>query len=86
VAALSAEDRSKIARIGAHSLHAQYDSRELTANARAAQQKKYLDQVDAVTPGLPEAERLRRAEHLMRARMQKLALRSAQARRKRAAT
>jgi hypothetical protein len=37
-----------------------------------------------VTPGLPEAERLRRAEHLMRAHMQKLALRSAQARRKRA--
>jgi hypothetical protein len=38
--------------------------------------------VDEETPGLPEHERLRRAEHLLREHMARLALRSAQKRRK----
>lgn len=77
---LSAEQRSLRASIAAHSMHARNDSREITANARAAFFAKFLAQVDAATPGLPEAERVRRAEHLMRAYMQKLSLRSSRAR------
>ena len=82
---LSPEQRSLRASIGAHAMHGKYDSREITANARAARFKKYLDQVDEETPGLPESERLRRAEHLLRADMKKLALRSSRARARRAA-
>jgi hypothetical protein len=84
---LSPEQRSLRASIGAHALHAQYDSREITANARAARFEKFLRKVDQETPGLPESERLRRAEHLLRAEMKRLALRSSRARaaRKRAA-
>jgi hypothetical protein len=81
---MTPEQRSLRARAGAHALHAKYDSRELTANARAAWFKKFLDQVDECTPGLPEAERLRRAEHLVRAHMARLALASSRARAKKA--
>jgi hypothetical protein len=77
---LSPEQLSQRGRIGAHTLHATHDSRELTANARAAFQKRFLDQVDEATPGLPEGERLRRAEHLLRAHMTRLALASSKAR------
>lgn len=58
----------------------QNDSREISANARAGFMAKFIRQVDATTPGLPEAERLRRAEHLMRAHMKRLALASSKAR------
>jgi hypothetical protein len=81
--ALSSEQRTLVGRAGAHALHAQYDSRELTANARAAWFATFLKQVDEATPGLEEDERLRRAEHLMRSYMAKLALRSSIARSKR---
>jgi hypothetical protein len=77
---LSPEERSFRARIGAHALHGSRDSRELTANARAGFMKKFLDEVDQASPGLPEVERLRRAEHLLRSHMHRLALRSAKAR------
>lgn len=79
---LSSEERSTRARIAAHTLHATHDSREITANARAGFLASFYDQTD---PELPHAERLRRAEHLLRAHMQRLALKSAQARRKAAA-
>lgn len=54
-----------------------------TQPMRDARKAKYLDRVD---PGrlLPEAERQRRVESLVRADMRRLALRSAQARRARA--
>ena len=81
---MTPEQRSLRARAGAHALHAQYDAREITANARAAWFKTFLDQVDERTPGLPEAERLRRAEHLVRAHMARLALASSRARAKKA--
>jgi len=68
--------------VAAHEMHARHDSREITANARAAFLKRFLDQVDAMTPGLPEGERLRRAEHLLRAHMKRLALASSRARQK----
>jgi hypothetical protein len=79
---LSPEQRTLRASIAAHAMHAKNDSREITANARAAFLKRFLDEVDAVTPGLPGAERLRRAEHLLRAHMKRLALASSRARSK----
>lgn len=78
---LSPEERSQRARIAAHTLHGTHDSRELTANARARYLAGFFEQTD---PTLPEAERIRRAEHLLRAHMQQLALRSARARRRKA--
>jgi hydroxymethylpyrimidine/phosphomethylpyrimidine kinase len=67
-------------------MHAKNDSREITANARAAFLKRFLDEVDAVTPGLPEVERLRRGEHLLRAHMKRLALASSRSRARKAAS
>ena len=81
----SAEQRSIRASLAAHSLHASHDSREITANARAGFLAKFLREVDAATPGLPEAERLRRGEHLMRAHMKRLALANSKAFSKKAA-
>jgi hypothetical protein len=77
-------DRGTAARIGAHALHAKYDSRELTAKGRAAFLSRFLDEVDP-DRALPEPERVRRAEHARIAYMTKLALRSAQVRRARKA-
>lgn len=79
---LSPEQRSLRASLAAHELHARHDSRELTANARAAFLKRFVDQVDQESPGLPEGERIRRAEHLLRAHMRRLALRSSRSRQK----
>lgn len=70
-------------RIGAHLLHARYDSRVLTAPARAA----FLASFErAVDPDglLPADERRRRAAHLRAAHFARLARLSALARRKRA--
>jgi hypothetical protein len=82
---LTTEQRSLRASLAAHEMHARNDSREITANARAGFLGKFLREVDAATPGLPEPERLRRAEHLMRAHMKRLALASSKARAKKAA-
>lgn len=67
-------------------MHAQHDPHEITAGARAGFLAKFLREVDASTPGLPEPERLRRAEHLLRAHMARLALASSKARARRKAT
>jgi hypothetical protein len=77
--------RSQVARIGAYALHSKYDSREITAGARAKFDQRFLDQVDP-NRELPEAERLRRAKHARKAYMLGLARKSAAARRKRAAS
>jgi hypothetical protein len=79
---LSPEQRSLRASIGGHARAGRYDGREVTARARAGFLTKFLDEVDASTPGLPEAERIRRAEHLLRAHMKRLALASSRARSK----
>ena len=71
--------RTIVGRIGAHALHAQHDSRELTAAARAKFLTRFIDEVDP-NRELPEAERLKRAEHAKSAYFTKLALRSAKAR------
>ena len=76
---LSPAERSLRARIGAHSVHAA--GRTNTAPARAAFFESFIDRVDPDRT-LPEAERLRRAEHARRAHMLKLALLSARARRR----
>ncbi|MPZ49069.1 MAG: hypothetical protein GEU75_07165 [Dehalococcoidia bacterium] len=75
-----ARSRTLAARVGAFSLHAKYDSRELTVNARRAFARRFEDQVDPERQ-LPEAERQRRAEAAKRAYMARLALKSAEARR-----
>jgi hypothetical protein len=67
------------ARLGAHTLHSCYDSRELTAPARAAFMASFEAAVDP-DGVLPDAERQRRAEHARKAHMTRMALLSARAR------
>jgi hypothetical protein len=80
---LDPEARRLRGRIGAYALHAKYDSRALTAPARAKFLARFLEQVDP-DRALPEPERFRRARQALRAHMARLALRSAQSRRNRA--
>jgi hypothetical protein len=72
-------DRSLIARQGAYTLHARYDSRELTQAARDKFLERFIDDVDP-NRELPEHERLRRAESLKKAYFPGLARKSAAAR------
>ena len=74
-------ERSLRARAAAHSLHAQYDSRELTSAARRAFLSRFEREVDP-DGRLDAVERHRRAEHARKAHFTALALKSAQARRK----
>jgi hypothetical protein len=83
---LSPEQRSLRASLAAHEMHARHDSREITTNARAGFLMRFLREVDASTPGLPEAERQRRAGHLLQAHMKRLALASSKARARKAAS
>jgi hypothetical protein len=76
------KDRVLRGRIGAYVLHSRYDSRELTKAARAAFESKFERDVDPAGV-LPPEERLRRAEMARKAHYARLALKSAQARRKR---
>jgi hypothetical protein len=80
-------ERSQVARIGAHALHSKYDSRELTANARAASPGSDVHWERVVDPDgvLDPNERARRGYHAKKAHFARLALLSAQARRKRGA-
>jgi hypothetical protein len=79
--AMTPEERVMRARVGAHALHARYDSRELTRPARAAFNARFEREVDPDGKLTPE-ERARRAEHARRSWYLKLALKSAQARRR----
>jgi hypothetical protein len=79
--ALTAGERPLRAKLAAHAQHAQHDSRKTTATARARFLKRFEDEVDPDRT-LPEAERLKRAEHARKAHMYRLALASAKARRK----
>jgi hypothetical protein len=81
---LTPTERSLRARAAAYRLHSLYDSRQLTANARAAFQDRFARQVDP-DGILPEAERQRRAECARKAYYAALAAKSARARRQRAA-
>jgi hypothetical protein len=79
VPAKSPQERSLVSSIGAHALHSKYDSRELTANARAKFDQRFLDEVDP-DRALPEPERVRRADHARKAYFAKLAYMSAKVR------
>ena len=68
-------------KIGAHELHARYDSRQITENARSAFLSGFERRVDP-DGSLPPAERARRAEHARKAHFARLALASARARRR----
>jgi hypothetical protein len=76
-------ERVLTGRLGAYTLHAMYDSRELTKAARAAFESKFERDVDPEGV-LPPEERLRRAEMARKAHFTRLALESAQARRRKA--
>jgi 4'-phosphopantetheinyl transferase EntD len=71
-------------RIGAHVTHAGHDPHEITAKARAAFRESFEALVDP-DGSLPPEERARRAEHLRKAHLARLALRSAEVRRNKAA-
>lgn len=85
MAARSPEDRALIARIAAQARWARHDPAEQGRRMRAGLEQRYLDDVD---PGriLTEAERLRRAACARQAHMNRMALKSAQARRKSSGT
>jgi hypothetical protein len=74
------QDRSALGRLGAHALHSKYDSKALTAPARAAFYTRFEDEVDPDRL-LDPKERARRAQHAFRAHMLRLALASAEKRR-----
>lgn len=78
---LSATERSIRGRIGAYELHAQGLTN--TAPARKAFNQRFLDEVDPER-ALPENERLRRATAARKAYYARLALKSAQTRRRKA--
>jgi hypothetical protein len=80
--ALTPAERSMRARLAAHVSHSRSDPRERTRAARDKFEQRFLDEVDPDRT-LPEAERLRRAGHARKAYFTGLALKSAQARRKR---
>jgi hypothetical protein len=68
-------------RIGAYTMHSRYDVRETTSKARASFLARFEREVDPDRL-LPKAERCRRAESARRAYFARLALLSAQARRR----
>jgi len=72
------------ARLAAYVLHSTHDPHEVTAPARRAFHERFERQVDP-DGTLPPAERARRAEAARKAYFTRLALKSAQARRRRAA-
>tara|TARA_B100000315_G_scaffold210823_2_gene207315 strand:- start:181 stop:444 length:264 start_codon:yes stop_codon:yes gene_type:complete len=81
---LTPEERRLRAQIGAYSLHAKYDSRQITEKARAAFMSRFENEVDPERI-LPEEERTRRADKAKSAHFRKMALRSSKSRKARAA-
>lgn len=84
---LTRQDRSAIASIAADESWARTPDRSArTAPAREARWQKYLEKARALAPaGADEVDIARRAEHLRQADMKRMALKSAQARRGKAA-
>ena len=68
-------ERSLRSRLGAHTLHSKYDSRQLTGPARRAFLERFEREVDPQGT-LPVVERQRRAEHAKKAYFSRLALKS----------
>lgn len=67
-------ERQLAGSIGGHTTRSRNDPRVYTAKARAAFAERWLREVDGATPGLPEAERQKRAEALKSAYFKRLAL------------
>ena len=67
------QERTLRARLAAHTLHSRYDSKDLTAAARAAFMDRFEREVDP-DGVLSESERQRRAGHARKAYFTKLAL------------
>ncbi|GIF71898.1 hypothetical protein [Asanoa siamensis] len=83
---LSPESRTMRARIAAHTKWANTDDPSAaTAPARKAFADRFITQAREQFGDLPEAELTRRAEHLRQAHFQRMAFRSAQARKARKA-
>ena len=78
--ALTPEDRSQIGRIAALTMHSRNDSKKTSQPARDALAGKFLNEVDP-DKVLPWEERVRRAALAKRAHYQRMAYRSARARR-----
>ena len=78
---LSPAQRSLRARMAAHAMHAQHDSRQTSAAGRAAFLARFENEVDPDGILSPD-ERARRAAHARKAYFTKLALASARARRR----
>jgi hypothetical protein len=79
---MTPEQRSLRGRIGAYSLWATHDPREMTKPARRAFLSRFEREVDP-NGVLPEGERTRRAEYAKKAYFSRLALKSAKARARR---
>ena len=74
-------DMARRGRVSAHTTHSRHDSRRLTERAREQFFAKFIDEVDP-NRSLPEDERLRRADHAMKAHLARIALKSARSRAK----
>lgn len=72
---------SQLGRLGAHSMHAKHDSKKTSEPGRQAFLNSFEKQADP-DGTLDPKERARRAEHLKKAYFTRLALLSAQKRRK----
>ncbi|HEX2923375.1 MAG TPA: hypothetical protein VHS28_05035 [Chloroflexota bacterium] len=84
IGGLSPSERILRSRLGAYSLHAKYDSKQLTEKGREAFMTRFEREVDPEGV-LPQKERQRRAEHARKAYFTSLALKSVKNRRKKAA-
>jgi hypothetical protein len=80
---LTPEQRTLRAKIAANTRWSREDPTENVKRANAGFQRRFLEQVDREFPGLPEAERQRRAQAGLRAYMAQLALKSSKARSRR---
>jgi hypothetical protein len=78
---LTPAERTMRARMAAHISHSRHDPKERTRAARDKFEQRFIDEVDPKRE-LPEAERERRANHARKAYFTRLALKSAQSRRK----
>ncbi len=81
---LTPAERSLRGRMGAYVVHARYDRRAITAPAREAFLKRFLDEVDP-NRVLPEPERLRRAAAARKVYFTRLAFLASRRRTKRRA-
>ena len=77
---LTPDQRRQRARIAALARWAKEDPAETAARGQAGLRNKFLAEVDAESPGLPEQERYRRAEVKRKLHMQRLAFAASKAR------